>query len=58
MFTQSVKFYTFHCQILKRTDVWKRLFMKQKETEWLLLSAKFEAKFELVFALTQENPFS
>ena len=28
------------------------------KNEWLLLSARFIAKFELVFVLTLENPFS
>ena len=32
--------------------------MKQTENERLLLSADFLEKFELVFALTQENEFS
>ena len=28
------------------------------KNEWLLLSARFTAKFRLVFVLAQENPFS
>ena len=34
------------------------MFEKEKENEWLLLSATFPAKFDLVFVLTQENAFS
>ena len=47
----------FNCHILKSTDVSKRLFIKETENEWLLLSASFTTKFELVFVLTQENDF-
>ena len=57
MFTQSVKTYTFHCHILRSTDVWKRWFIKQTQNERLLLSASFTANFELVFDLTDENAF-
>ena len=28
MFTQSIKFYTFHYYVLKSTDVWKMRFIK------------------------------
>ena len=28
VFTQTIKFYTFHCHILKSTDVWTRWFIK------------------------------
>ena len=31
---------------------------RQTEHEWLFLLASFTAKFEMVFALTQENAFS
>ena len=51
------KFYTFYCHILKSTDVWKRRLIKEKENEKLFLSVSFTAKFELFFALTQENGF-
>ena len=30
----------------------------ESKNEWLLLSASFTAKFELVFVLTLENAFS
>ena len=30
MFTQSIKFYTFHCHLLKRAEVWKMWFIKQR----------------------------
>ena len=56
MFTQSVKFYTFHCHILKSANFWKRWFIKQTENERLLLSASFTADFELVFWGFQNNP--
>ena len=29
MFTQSIKFYTFHYYVFKSTDVWKMWFIKQ-----------------------------
>ena len=29
MLTQLIKLFTFHCHILKSTDVWKRCFVKQ-----------------------------
>ena len=54
MLTQSNKFYKFHDHILKIADVSKRCLSNRR----LLLSASFTAKFELVFALTQENTFS
>ena len=54
---ERVKFYTFYCHILKSTDVWKRRLIKEKENEKLFLSVSFTAKFELFFALTQENGF-
>ena len=54
LFTQSSKVYKFHWKMLR-----KSLFIKQTENEeWLLLSACFMAKFELVLVLTQENTFS
>ena len=54
-FTQSIMFCTFHCHTLKCRDGWKSWFIKETENEWLLLSASFTAKFELVFILTQEK---
>ena len=59
MTTQLIKFYTPDCDILRSTDVWTRRFNKQTENEWLLLSATFMAKFELVLVLlTQKSAFS
>ena len=49
MFTQSIKFSTFHFHVLKNTDVWKKGFMKLTENERLLLSASFKAKLEASF---------
>ena len=50
IFTQLIRFYTSHCHILKIiNDFHKRWFIKQTENKWLLLSASFTAKFELVF---------
>ena len=43
---------------IERSSVCKRRFIKWTENKWLLLSASFTAKFELVFVLTQENAFS
>ena len=58
MCTQSIKFYTLNCHILKSKDVWLRWFIKQTEDEQFVLSATFTAKFELAFVLTQEITFS
>ena len=38
---QSIKFYTFHCHILKNIDVWKRWFINETENKLLLLSVSF-----------------
>ena len=55
MFTQSIKFYTFHyqCRCLKNV-----VHQIDSKNGWLLLSASFTAKFGLVFVLTLENAFS
>ena len=55
MFTQSIKFYTFHyqCRCLKNV-----IHQIDSKNGWLLLSASFTAKFGLVFVLTLENAFS
>ena len=46
MFTQSIKFYT------------KVVHQMDRKNEWMLLSASFTVKFELVFVLTLEKAFS
>ena len=46
MFTQPIKFYT---KVIRQID---------SKNEWTLLSARFTAKFELVFVLTLEKAFS
>ena len=60
MFTQSIKFFfTFHYDTLKNTDVWKDVILQiDSKNEWLLHSAGFAAKSDLVFVLTLENAFS
>ena len=55
MFTQSIKFYTFHYQYRFLKNVTHQIDSKNG---WLLLSARFTAKFGLVFVLTPENAFS
>ena len=55
MFTQSIKFYTFHYQYKCLKNVIHQIDSKNR---WLLLSASFTAKFGLVFVLTLENAFS
>ena len=55
MLTQSIKFYTFHCQYRCLKNVIHQIDSKNG---WLLLSASFTAKFGLVFVLTLENAFS
>ena len=55
MFTQSIKFYTFHYHSRCFKNVIHQIDSKN---EWLLLSASVTAKFELVFVLTLENAFS
>ena len=37
---QSINFYTFHCLIFQRSDVWKIWFIKQTENERLFLSTR------------------
>ena len=55
MFTQSVKFYTFHYQYRYLKNVIHQIDSKNG---WLLFSASFTAKFGLAFVLTLENAFS
>ena len=55
MFTQSIKFYTFHYQYRCLKNVIHQIDSKNG---WLLLSASFTAKFGLVFVLTLKNAFS
>ena len=58
MFTQSIKFYyTFYYRYrcLKKKNVIHQIDTKN---EWLLLPARFTAKFGLVFVLALENAFS
>ena len=52
-FTQSNEFYKFHWHILR-----KGYSSNRQDEKWLLLSANYMAKFELVLVLTQENAFS
>ena len=54
MFTQSVKFYTFHYQYSCLKNV---IHQKDSKNGWLLLSTSLKAKFGLVFVLTLENAF-
>ena len=55
MFTQSIKFYTFHYQYRCLKNVIHQIDSKNG---WLFLSASFMGKFGLVFVLTLENAFS
>ena len=55
MFTQPIKFYIFHCHILKSADISTKWFIKCMENGRLLPSATFTAKFELFFVLKQDN---
>ena len=55
MFTQSIKFNTFHYQYRCLKNV---IHQVDSKNGWLLLSASFTAKFGLVFVLTLENAFS
>ena len=55
MFTESIKFYAFHCQYRCLKNVVNQIDSKNG---WLLLSANFMAKFGLVFVLTLKNTFS
>ena len=55
MFTQLVKFYTFHHQYRCLKNVIHQIDSKNG---WLLLSASFTAKFGLVFVLTLGKAFS
>ena len=55
MFTQSIKFYTFHYQYRCLKNVIHQIDSKNG---WLLLSASFTAKFGLVFVLLLEDAFS
>ena len=55
MFTQSIKFYTFHYQYRCLKNVIHQIDSKNG---WLLLLARFTAKFGLVFVLTLENALS
>ena len=54
VFTQSIKFYTFHYQHRYLKNVIHQIGSKNG----FLLSASFTAKFGLVFVLTLENAFS
>ena len=55
MFTQTVKFYTFHYPYTCLKNVVHEIDSKNG---WLLLSASFTVKFGIVFVLTLENAFS
>ena len=56
IFTQSVKFYAFHYQVLT-VHLLEKSDMDGK-SEWLRLSASSTIKVGLVFVLTMENAFS
>ena len=58
VFTQSIKFYTFHYDVLKARMFKNVINQMDSKSEWLLLSAKFTAKLGLVFVLTLGNIFS
>ena len=47
IFTQSIKFYTFHYQYRRLKN---KIHQIDSRNEWLLLSASFTTKFGLVFA--------
>ena len=55
MFTQSIKFYTFHYQYRCLKNA---IHQMDSKNGWLFLSASFTAKFGLVFILTLGNAFS
>ena len=55
MFTQSIKFYTFHFQYRCLKNAIHQIDSKNG---WLLLSTGFTAKFGLVFVFTLEKDFS
>ena len=52
-FIQSVKFYTFHCHLLKSTYVWKRKLIKfQINRKWMVAPfSKFYIKISVSFYL-------
>ena len=51
-------FYTFHTRIIQNRCLKNVIHQIVDKNEWLLLSASFAAKFELVFVLTLEKAFS
>ena len=55
MFTQSIKFYTFHYQYRCLKNV---IHQRDSKNGWLLLSTSFTAKFGLAFVLTLESTLS
>ena len=58
MFTQSIKYNTFYPHVLRVQMFEKFDPLNRSKNEWLILSASFTAKFELVFVLTLGNVFS
>ena len=58
MFTQSIKFYTFHYYVLRLQCLKNGIHQIDSKNEWLVLSARFTAKVGLAFVLTLENAFS
>ena len=52
MFTQLIKFYTFHYHVIKGTHAWTKIHQRGSKNEWLLFLAGFTEKFALVFVLT------
>ena len=58
MFTQSIKFYTFHYYVLRLQCLKNGIHQIDSKNEWLVLSARFTAKVGLAFVPTLENAFS
>ena len=57
MFTQSVKFYTFYCHILKSIDVWNNL-IHQTDRKWTVAPfSKFYGRIWVGFCLTTGKRF-
>ena len=57
MFTQSIKFYTFHYQVLKSNDVWNVIHQIGSK-KWMVASfSKCYGKIWVVFYLNTGEPF-
>ena len=55
LFTEAIKFYTFHYQYRCLKNVIHQIDSKNG---WLLLSGRLTARFGLIFVLTLEKAFS